>query len=66
MKNVGAASNGIVSLVIYHALFLFVQVKTLTELCLFAEAVKEIHSLGDGEEVPLPHNSYTRAEKASV
>ncbi|XP_053506290.1 cilia- and flagella-associated protein 54 isoform X2 [Ictalurus furcatus] len=42
------------------------KVKTLTELCLFAEAVKEIHSLGDGEEVPLPHNSYTRAEKAST
>ncbi|MCJ8743369.1 hypothetical protein PDJAM_G00093150 [Pangasius djambal] len=41
-------------------------IKILTELRLFAEAVKEIHSVSDGEEVPLPHNSYTRAEKAST
>lgn len=47
-------------------LFRCVQVRVLTELDLFAEAVKEIQSLSDGEEVPLPHNSYTRATKASV
>ncbi|KAB5542294.1 hypothetical protein PHYPO_G00089970 [Pangasianodon hypophthalmus] len=42
------------------------KVKMLTELRLFAEAVKEMHSVSDGEEVPMPHNSYTRAEKAST
>ncbi|XP_060759219.1 cilia- and flagella-associated protein 54 [Neoarius graeffei] len=40
--------------------------KTLTELHLFAEAVKEIHSLSDGQDVPLPHNCYTRTHKAST
>ncbi|KAF5908404.1 cilia- and flagella-associated protein 54 [Clarias magur] len=40
------------------------KVKMLTELSLFAEAVKEVHSLSNGEEVPSPHNSCTRAEKA--
>ncbi|KAI5094045.1 cilia- and flagella-associated protein 54 isoform X1 [Silurus meridionalis] len=41
------------------------KVKMLTELHLFAEAVKEIHNLCDGEEVPLPYISYVKAEKVS-
>ncbi|KAK3544197.1 hypothetical protein QTP86_008341 [Hemibagrus guttatus] len=42
------------------------KVKMLTELHLFAEAVKEIHSLSDGEEIPLPHSSFTKAVKVST
>ncbi|KAM9468321.1 cilia- and flagella-associated protein 54-like [Clarias gariepinus] len=40
------------------------KVKMLTELSLFADAVKEVHSLSSGEDVLLPYNSYTKAEKA--
>ncbi|XP_036433426.1 cilia- and flagella-associated protein 54 [Colossoma macropomum] len=40
------------------------KVKVLTELGLFAEAVREIYSLILGEDVPLSHRSYTGAEKA--
>ncbi|XP_007232340.4 cilia- and flagella-associated protein 54 isoform X1 [Astyanax mexicanus] len=45
------------------------KVKVLTELCLFAEAVREIHILTLGEEVPVAYNSYsgggeTEAEKS--
>ncbi|KAI5617889.1 cilia- and flagella-associated protein 54 isoform X1, partial [Silurus asotus] len=42
------------------------KVKMLTELHLFAEAVKEIHNLCDGEEVPLPYSSYVKAERVLV
>ncbi|XP_072529245.1 cilia- and flagella-associated protein 54 [Salminus brasiliensis] len=36
------------------------KVKVLTELCLFAEAVREIHILTSGEDAPLLHSSYSR------
>ena len=48
-----------------HTLFC-VQVKVLTELGLFAEAVREIYSRILGEDVPVFHRSYTGAEKAWV
>lgn len=41
---------------------LYVQVKVLTELGLFAEAMREIYSLTLGEDVPLSRN-YSEADK---
>ncbi|XP_047660100.1 cilia- and flagella-associated protein 54 isoform X2 [Tachysurus fulvidraco] len=42
------------------------KVKMLTELHLFAEAVKELHHLSDGEEVPQPHSSFTKSVNIST
>ncbi|XP_066523856.1 cilia- and flagella-associated protein 54 isoform X2 [Hoplias malabaricus] len=39
------------------------KVKMLTKLNLFAEAVRELHSLNLGEDVPLFHSSYNGVEK---
>lgn len=41
-----------------------VQVKVLTELRIFSQAVEELSSLTFGKEIPLPHGGNHRTEES--